>query len=387
MGGTIRETMTPARRAAWLGRGAGSTTRLAAAFASVAVLACGGGSSGGTVGPVTQPPTGPTATQYQNPVLDADFPDPAVTRASDGYYYAYATQTTGRRVQVSRSRDLVAWDAVGEALPSLPSWASQSQNFWAPDVNERDGRFVMYYSAQVDAAQRANPSDGFCIGVATAASGSGPFTDVGQPLRCGPGFTTIDPMAFDDPQSGKRYLYWGSAGSPLLVQELAADRRSFAAGSAPVAVVAVRSGSAAGAYDTGLIEGPWVTYTAPYYYMYYSGNNCCGAGARYAVLVARSGSPTGPFEVMTNGSGAAQPVLQAGGPWNAPGHNSVVRDGAGVEWMLYHAINVSQPYLIPGNTSISRRPMLLDRVTYVNGWPVVGAAGIPTSTPTARPTP
>ena len=45
------------------------------------------------------------------------------------------------------------------------------------------------------------------------------------------------------------------------------------------------------------------------------------------------------------------------------------------------------PYLIPGNTSISSRPMLLDRISYVNGWPVVGGAGVPTSTPQQRPTP
>ena len=30
---------------------------------------------------------------YANPVLDRDFPDPAVLRASDGSWYAYATQT------------------------------------------------------------------------------------------------------------------------------------------------------------------------------------------------------------------------------------------------------------------------------------------------------
>ena len=36
---------------------------------------------------------GPGANTYLNPVLDADFPDPAVLKAPDGYYYAYATQT------------------------------------------------------------------------------------------------------------------------------------------------------------------------------------------------------------------------------------------------------------------------------------------------------
>jgi arabinan endo-1,5-alpha-L-arabinosidase len=55
--------------------------------------------------------------------------------------------------------------------------------------------------------------------------------------------------------------------------------------------------------------------------------------------------------------------------------------------MLYHAIDPAHPYLLPGNTSISRRPMLLDRVSYVNGWPSVGISGVPTSTPQTRPAP
>jgi hypothetical protein len=31
---------------------------------------------------------------YQNPVFNFDFPDPTVIRSSDGYFYAYATQTS-----------------------------------------------------------------------------------------------------------------------------------------------------------------------------------------------------------------------------------------------------------------------------------------------------
>jgi arabinan endo-1,5-alpha-L-arabinosidase len=47
----------------------------------------------------------------RNPVLDRDFPDPAVLRAPDGWYYAYSTQSAdGRReinIQSARSRDLM----------------------------------------------------------------------------------------------------------------------------------------------------------------------------------------------------------------------------------------------------------------------------------------
>lgn len=347
--------------------------------------ACGGGGGGGG-GTVTPPvtPTPPSATQYVNPVLDADFPDPAVVRAADGAYYAYATQTTGLRIQVARSTDLVAWSAPAEALPTKPVWTSAGSNYFAPDVEYREGRYVMYYAAQADTTAGT-----YCIGVAQAAAPVGPFVDAGRPVVCGAGrgngdFTTIDPQGFDDPLTGKRYLYWGSAGQPLVVQELAADRLSFAPGSAPVPVAFPRTGNDPSAYDTGLIEGPWVTYRVPYYYLYFSGNACCGAGAHYAVMVARAPSPTGPFEVLRSGA-AARPILQGLGPWENPGHNAVIKDAAGAEWMLYHAISANNRFLLPGRTDISRRPMLLDRITYVDDWPTVGAAGVPTSTPQTRP--
>ena len=65
-----------------------------------------------------------------NPVIDADFPDPAVLRASDGFYYVYATQTeqNGKwlNIQVARSQDLVKWEHLGDALPAKPGWASKT---------------------------------------------------------------------------------------------------------------------------------------------------------------------------------------------------------------------------------------------------------------------
>jgi arabinan endo-1,5-alpha-L-arabinosidase len=376
---TLRAPFAPARRIA-LG-----ATALAASLA-LGFTACGGGRTVTTAPVDTAGTGGPSATQYRNPVLNADFPDPAVMRAADGKYYAYATQTNGLRLQVSSSSDLVSWSGASEAMPTKPTWATQSGNFWAPDVELRGGVYVMYFSAQVDADKRPSANDSFCIGMATSTSPTGPFVDVGHPVRCGPGFTTIDPMGFDDPKTGNRYLYWGSSGIPLQVQQLSAtDRSLFAAGSAPTSVVPVRVGG--GGYDTGLIEGPWVTYREPYYYLYFSGNSCCGAGAHYAVMVARATTPVGPFTVLTSSNGAAQPILEASAKWIGPGHNSTIKDGAGAEWMLYHAIDVANPYLNAGNTDVSRRPMLLDRITYVNDWPTVGVNGTPTSTVQTRPTP
>jgi arabinan endo-1,5-alpha-L-arabinosidase len=69
----------------------------------------------------------PVAGTYVNPVLDADFPDPVVLKAPDGFYYAYATQTEigGKwvNIQLARSPDLVNWRHLGLELPANPVWA------------------------------------------------------------------------------------------------------------------------------------------------------------------------------------------------------------------------------------------------------------------------
>src|SRR4051794_1012514 len=97
------------------------------------------------------------AARYQNPVIDADFPDPAVLRAADGFYYVYATQSAHDghmlNIQMARSPDLVHWQILGDALPARPVWASRTQDFWAPHVVVHGGVYYLYYSARPDAAQ------------------------------------------------------------------------------------------------------------------------------------------------------------------------------------------------------------------------------------------
>jgi len=121
---------------------------------------------------------------FENPVLDADFPDPTVIRAKDGYFYAYATQThvQGKlhHIQVTRSKDLVNWERLPDALPERPVWADKPEpKFWAPHVSEADGKYFMYYSAD------PNTLTGLCLAVAVADKPAGPFKDIGKPLKCG----------------------------------------------------------------------------------------------------------------------------------------------------------------------------------------------------------
>jgi len=314
----------------------------------------------------------PKLATYVNPVLDSDFPDPAAILAPDGYYYAYATQTVrdGQwvNIQVARSADLVRWEHLGDALPQKPGWAKETQDFWAPSVLQDGSTYFMYYSATPDFCERHER--GHALAVATSSSPEGPFKDMGMPLMMGAGFEYIDPMAFDDPVTGKRLLYWGSGFQPIKVQELSEDRLSFAPDSEPVDLV--WPNPVEGAFPR-LVEASWVIRREDHFYLFYSGDNCCGPDAEYGVMVARSRSATGPFETLEEARGVRHSLmLEKNGRWLAPGHNCVVTDKAGETWMLYHAIDVNNPRQSQEDEINSRRVMLVDRIEWKDGWPFIG---------------
>ena len=310
-----------------------------------------------------------TTSSYTNPIFDFDFPDPSILQAADGWYYAYATQGITPEfnyvnIQIARSRDLVHWERLPDALPEKPPWAKYTWDFWAPHVIYHDNLYYMYYSAEPD------KGTGLCLAVATAKGPAGPFADKGEPLKCGPGFSNIDPFAFDDPQSGKRYLYWGSNSTPIRVEELAEDRLNFQTDTVPISVLLPQRGRP---YER-LLEGAWVTYKDGFYYLFTSGDACCGAGAHYAVMIARSTGPTGPFEKLGDTKATKSSViLEANAAWSAPGHNAIFTDADGQDWIFYHAMNGQDPghHDVVPDDDYYPRVLLLDRITYVDGWPQI----------------
>jgi arabinan endo-1,5-alpha-L-arabinosidase len=348
--------------------------RTAILFCSLALLTLSGSAVGRS----------PALATYTNPVLDADFPDPTVIRAPDGFYYAYGTQTQrkGRwiNIQVARSSDLVHWRYLDDAMPTKPGWASRMQDFWAPHVQRAGKRYVMYLSVKPNGSDDRH---GLCLGVATSLSPVGPFTDIGHPLKCGPGFVNIDPMALDDPTTGKHWLYWGSGFEPIKVQQLSRDRLSFERGSKPIDLV--RPNRIGGAFPV-LVEGPWVIRHGDFFYLFYSGDNCCGPKANYAVMVARSRHATGPFQTMEQATGTPLGiVLQKSSRWIAPGHNSIVTDDAGQDWIVYHAVDAHRTREKSSDEPNTRRILLIDRVRWRNGWPLIdGPSDRPEQSPEAN---
>ncbi len=325
---------------------------------------------------------------YTNPVIDLDFPDPATLTEPDGTTYVYATQGSNDggamlNLRVAKSADLTHWTLLGDALPVKPVWASKTQDYWAPHVHAADGRYYLYYSAKPDIALTDGKS-GLCLAVAIASRPEGPFVDSGRPLLCGDSFINIDPMAFDDTATGKKLLYWGSGFGPIKVQELAPDRLSFAPGTTPTDLVSIIKNDEPDNYQR-LVEGAWVIRRGEFYYLFYSGDNCCGPKAHYAVMVARSKFAMGPFETLAAATGASNSaILVANANWIAPGHNAITTDANGDDWIVYHAVDARRPRAKDSDEVNTRRIMLIDRIDWVDGWPRI-AGGSPSTGP--RPAP
>ncbi len=328
---------------------------------------------------------------YRNAVTDGysiDFPDPTVIRGKDGYWYAYATggpydeSGAGDNSKIARSADLTHWDKLGPifSAASMPSWAVPTSGIWAPDIRYLDGRYVMYFVVPDTTVSSQGFDPG--IGVATAPTPAGPWTDSGAPLvaprtNAGGGYTTvIDPAEFTD-TDGRKYLYYGGFDSGDFVVPLAADGMSVTGTATQVA--------------STRFEGPYVIRHGDYYYLFGSSANCCaGPATGYTVFAGRSTSPLGPFtdadgvSMLASRSGGSIVVAPNGNRWIGTGHNAVVTDDAGQTWLAYHAIDRNRPYL-DSSPGFTMRPMLLDRLDWIDGWPTVRAGAWASDSPQAAP--
>jgi arabinan endo-1,5-alpha-L-arabinosidase len=115
---------------------------------------------------------------------------------------------------------------------------------------------------------------------------------------------------------------------------------------------------------SNLIEGSWLDYDNGTYYLYYSGDNCCGDNANYAVMIAKATSPEGPFTRLGEADKTLNSaILVKDATYTAPGHNSIFTDEKGNRFIAYHAIEIAHKE--------KGRVMCISPIKYQNGWPVV----------------
>lgn len=289
---------------------------------------------------------------YRNPVIDYSLPDPTVIKADDGFYYLYATENI-RNVPIHRSRNLVDWEEIGTSFTdqTRPTFEPEG-NIWAPDINRVDGQYVMYYSMSVWGGEWT------CgIGIATATSPAGPFTDRGMLFRSnGIGVqNSIDPFYIEE--KGRKYLFWGSFRGIYGI-ELASDGLSVKKDAKPRQIAGT-------AY-----EGTYIHKKDGYYYLFASIGSCCeGIKSTYTTVVGRSNHLFGPY-VDKQGrpmlENHHEVLIHANDAFVGTGHNSeIVADEAGNDWVFYHAVDKKNPV---------GRVLMLDRIDWQTGWPVVNTS-------------
>jgi arabinan endo-1,5-alpha-L-arabinosidase len=312
----------------------------------------------------------PSAALFTNPVIDGVAADPAVLRDADGTWYLYATQDrwddgVERYVPIFSSRDLVTWTYLGDVFLFPPRWKREGF-LWAPDVHEHDGTYWLYYAYST----WGDPNP--CIGLATAPHPAGPWTDLGGPVFCSQDVgvrNSIDPFVWRE--EGVRTLVWGSFGG-IYAARLTDDGTGV-------------EGALVRLADERF-EAPYVVFRDGAYYLFLSSGSCCdGAGSTYITWVGRSDDLLGPYRDDLGRDlrfGGGRVVLFRNDHWVGPGHNAIATDDAGRDWIVYHAIDPRRPLLRSGAT---RRPVLIDPIDWVDGWPVVNDDEGPGAAAQARP--
>jgi arabinan endo-1,5-alpha-L-arabinosidase len=353
---------------------------------------------------------------YSNPLpitladgtLQTDCADPTVLQSQtpgDSHWYAFCTtdslndadvDSLGVRrshlIPMLRSSDLVTWQYLGDAFGAgLPAWMSPTAALWAPEAVYRNGQYYLYYTV-TDVADSVSGAPGCnsdaAIGVATSASLAGPWVDHGSPVVAprsnGPGCNflwTYDPSVITD-DTGQSYIYYGSYYGGVETRPLSADGFSTDPSTAVAITIPNR------------YEGTDVVKKDGYYYLFASASNCCnGPLTGYQVFVGRSASPIGPFvdsqgvSLLDSRVGGDPALTLNGNRWVGTGGNTVFQDAGGNWFTVYHAVDQNDPYFA-GSVGYTRRPVLLDRVTWDGGWPKVrrglGASDTPQLAPVAQ---
>lgn len=298
-------------------------------------------------------------------------------------------------VPTMRSRDLVHWRYVGDALPDPPSWAAEGAGLWAPDVvysQQTDRYYLTFVVTDTDDSLRgpgacASSGDS-AIGVAVSDGPTGPWEVSEEPVvdprpdpmtECG-FFWTYDPDVLGDAIRGRSVLYYGSYYGGLFGTTVAVDDDGMRTVGQPTQLAIGNR-----------YEGTNVVQRKGWYWLFGSASNCCnGPLTSYGVFAARSRSPLGPFldrqgqSVLAGRVGGTPALLPNGNRWVGVGHNSVFTDAAGRWWTAYHAVDRRDPYFAtdPGFT---KRPVLLDPLDWVGGWPSVRAGRWASDRPASVP--
>ena len=270
------------------------------------------------------------------------FPDPAIV-VDGGRYYAFATNVGAVNLPAMRSSDMrswiprpalknwrrySSWRQYNDAFPVGPKWAPNNpathrQSFWGPSVRHMGNHWVFAY-----AVEKSYKLHRFCIGVATASSPMGPYTNVSvkHPLQCDSNAArgSIGPFLFKDPDTGRNYLLWKGEGVKrvhpphLRIRELNSAGTHFAPGSRPHNLLKPDPTT----WEQHNVEGAAMIQNSGKLYLFYAGNSwkTGGYATGYAICKTKFGpcrrvqrTPLLHSTGTVAGPGSADPFVDANG--------------------------------------------------------------------------
>lgn len=295
-------------------------------------------------------PDGMEVPRRNNPVLEGFYADPDIIYSNKNEkYYLYPTSDGfhgwgGYYFKTFSSENLIDWKDEGVILDLKKDVSWGDRNAWAPTITEKKIKGQYKYFYYFTAAQK--------IGVAVADNPAGPFVDSGKPLIDSKpegvtGGQEIDPAVFNDPKSGKSYLYWGNGY--LAVTELNEDMVSIKPNTTKILTPA----------DGTFREGIFVIYRNGTYYFLWSENDT--RSPDYRVRYGTSDSPTGTIQIPEDN------LILTKDPSKGiygTGHNSVLQIPGKDEWyIVYHRF----PYpdgIHMGDAAGFHREVCIDRMYF-----------------------
>jgi arabinan endo-1,5-alpha-L-arabinosidase len=326
-----------------------------------------------------------TKARFANPIIrDEQCPDPSVRQWGANYFMVCTGPTFGgdrNAFKLRWSHDLVHWHDIGHVFENgaHPKWAHAPQDsmgwYWAPEINRINDKWHVVF-----AASDKNKCDSMAIGVATADKLEGPWTVSDEPLvstsdgsegrvmphACGAPIRNSDETGGRiDPTivrfNGQLYLYYVHQPEFIRVVQLDPTGTKVIPGtSKQLMLESGKQFRATLGWERTTVEGVEAHVENGQIYLLYSGASTWDGS--YAVGVARSKSPYGPFEKK----GAPILSTRPGSGLVGPGHSSQWVTGPnGKKAIFYHVQR-------KGQTGYGgARLLCMDDVTFENGWPKI----------------
>jgi len=283
--------------------------------------------------------------KYQNPILNADFPDPDVIRVGDTFYMVSTTMFHMPGATILKSKDLVNWEYCANPLKQIASSDNYNlqnglnhyaQGMWASSLNYHNGTFYLYF---ITWGKDNDPGRNIML---TTTNPEGEWK-----MQTWNDHYYDSGWLFDDGENGDGNVYVACGIGTISVNKLDGQTLKKISSKTVIQNYTINGEKCDG------IEGSHMYHIGDYYYIY-----ATTGGYFRGQQIFRSKDPMGPYEecpyMVFEGQGIHQGAL--------------VDTPTGEWWTI----------LFKDAGSIGRVPYL-EPVTWKDGWPVIGKNGVDVS--------